>query len=272
MRSGNHSSGVFTPSDGQKRGCDSEDAARSLNQGNLFVGGDAMFSGLPEVQEAPVRRWTAIVSFTLQTTLVAVALVYPLLYPQSLPPVMRTLFLPASNPEAPVQEQRSAAHAGSSALPHAIVVNNRRFSFTRSTNLSEDVSTTQPPGMSDVIGDPGPGVANSIMSDYVQPVPPIATQPHAVRTSVMMEGNLIHKVEPQYPAIAKQLHIEGTVIVKAVISRDGIITRAEAERGQTLLAQAALDAVRRWRYRPYYLNHEPIEVETEITVNFVLQR
>ena len=86
-----------------------------------------------------------------------------------------------------------------------------------------------------------------------------------------MEGNLIHKVEPQYPTMAKQLHIEGTVLVKAIISREGMIIRAEAERGQTLLAQAALAAVRQWRYRPYYLNHEPIEVETEITVNFVLQ-
>jgi protein TonB len=231
-----------------------------------------MFSGLAEVQEVPVRRWTALVSFTLQAALVAAALVYPLLYPQSLPPVMRNIFLPASNPEAPVQEQRSAAHAGSSAIRHAIVVNNRRWSFTQSATSSADVGITQPPGMSDVIGDPGPGVANSLMSDYVQPIPPMATHPHAVRTSVMMEGNLIHKVEPEYPPIAKQLHIEGTVIVRALISREGVITRAEAERGQAWLAKAALEAVRQWRYRPYYLNHEPIEVETEITVNFVLQR
>ena len=231
-----------------------------------------MFSGLAEVQEIPVRRWTAIVSFTLQAALVAAALVYPLLYPQSLPPVMRNIFLPASNPEAPVQEQRSISHAGGSTLPHAIVVNNHRFSFTRSTTSSADVGITQPPGISEVIGNAGPGVANSIMGDYVQPIPRIATHPHAVRTSVMMEGNLIHKVEPEYPPIAKQLHIEGTVIVRALISREGVITRAEAERGQAWLAKAALEAVRQWRYRPYYLNNQPIEVETEITVNFVLQR
>ena len=232
-----------------------------------------MFSGLAEVQQAPVRRWTAIVSFTLQAAIVAAALVYPLLYPQSLPPVMRTLFLPASNPEAPVHEQRSASHARSPALPHTMVVNNHSFSFTRQTNSSEDVSTTQPPEISDVIGVGNQeGVAHSFMSDYVQPVPRAPAQPHPVRQSVMMEGNLIHKVEPQYPAVAKQLHIEGTVIVRAFISREGVITRAEVERGQTLLAQAALTAVRQWRYRPYYLNHQPIEVETEITVNFVLQR
>ena len=224
-----------------------------------------MFSGLAEVQEAPVRRWTAVVSFTLQAALVAAALVYPLLYQQSLPPIMRNIFLPVSNPEAPVQEQRSLPHAAGPRFPHAIIVNNHSFSLTRQTNASEDIGTNQPPDISAVIGVGSPeGGPHSIMSAYVQPIPPIAAQPHAVRTSVMMEGNLIHKVEPQYPAIAKQLHIEGTVIVRAFISREGVITRAEAERGQALLAQATLAAVRQWRYRPYYLNHEPIEVETEI--------
>lgn len=230
-----------------------------------------MFSGLAEVQEAPVRRWTAAVSFTLQAALVAAALVYPLLYPQSLPPVMRSLLLPASNPEAPAQTQRNISHAAGPASPRALVVNNRRLSFAPSASLNDDIGATPPPGMSEVIGDAGPGVPNSIVSDYVRPLP-IPAQPRTVRQSVIMEGNLIHKVEPQYPIIAKQLHIEGTVIVKAFISREGVITRAEAESGQALLAQAALAAVRQWRYRPYYLNHEPIEVETEITVNFVLQR
>ena len=87
----------------------------------------------------------------------------------------------------------------------------------------------------------------------------------------MMQGNLIHKVEPQYPVRATQLHIQGAVIIKAIIGRDGVIERAEVERGLPLLVQASLAAVRQWRYRPYYLNNEPIEVETEITINFVLQ-
>src|ERR1700722_9546915 len=158
-----------------------------------------MFSGLAEVQEVHARRWTAIVSFTLQAALVAAALVYPLLYPQSLPPVMRSLFLPASNPEAPVQDQRRVANAGSSVIQPTIVVNNRRWSFTQSLSQSDDAGIPQPPGMSDVIGSAGSGVANSIVGDYVRPVPTVASQPRPIRTSVMMEGNLIHKVEPQYP-------------------------------------------------------------------------
>lgn len=86
-----------------------------------------------------------------------------------------------------------------------------------------------------------------------------------------MEGNLVHRVEPQYPFIAKQLHIEGTVVLKAFISRQGTIERVQVERGQEMLARAAIEAVLQWQYRPYYLNNEPIEVETEITVNFKLQ-
>jgi len=87
-----------------------------------------------------------------------------------------------------------------------------------------------------------------------------------------MEGNLVHRVEPQYPMIAKQLHIQGVVILKAVISREGRIEQAETVQGQDLLSRAALEAVRQWKYRPYYLNGEPVEVETQITVNFVLER
>jgi len=228
-----------------------------------------MFSGLAEVQDAPVRRWTALVSFTLQAALVGAALVYPLLHPQALPPVIRNVFLPASNSEAPVDTQRNVSHSAGP-VSRTIVVNNHTFSFTRTITSNENIGTIQPPNISNLIGTLGPGVPGSIVSDYSGPVP-MPAQPHPVRTSVVMEGNLIHKVEPKYPTMAKQLHIEGTVLVKAIISREGMIIRAEAERGQTLLAQAALAAVRQWRYRPYYLNHEPIEVETEITVNFVLQ-
>jgi len=92
------------------------------------------------------------------------------------------------------------------------------------------------------------------------------------RQSVIMEGNLIHRVQPEYPFIAKQIHLQGTVVLKAVISREGVIEQASVITGSDLLARSALKAVRQWRYRPYYLNHEPVEVETQITVNFVLER
>jgi len=91
-----------------------------------------------------------------------------------------------------------------------------------------------------------------------------------MRVSEVMEGNLIHRIEPQYPPIAKQIRLEGSVILKAIISREGNIARLEVASGPGVLALAAKEAVGQWKYRPYLLNGEPIEVETEITVNFVL--
>ena len=88
----------------------------------------------------------------------------------------------------------------------------------------------------------------------------------------MMQGNLIKRVEPSYPILAKQAGIQGIVLIKAVINREGSIERADVVSGHPLLAHAALEAVRQWKYRPYYLNNEPVEVETQITVKFVLNR
>ncbi len=87
-----------------------------------------------------------------------------------------------------------------------------------------------------------------------------------------MEGNLIRRVEPQYPAIAKQIHLEGVVVLNAIISREGNIERVDVASGPGVLALAAREAVRQWKYRPYFLNGEPVEVETQITVNFTFDR
>ena len=81
---------------------------------------------------------------------------------------------------------------------------------------------------------------------------------------------LIHRVTPIYPTIARQGRIQGTVTLHAIIGRDGTIQNLQAISGPPLLIPAALDAVQRWRYRPYLLNNEPVEVETQITVNFTL--
>jgi len=86
----------------------------------------------------------------------------------------------------------------------------------------------------------------------------------------MMEGNLVHRVQPEYPALARQVRIQGLVVLRAIISRDGTIENLQALSGHPLLVPAALNAVRQWRYRPYVLNGEPVEVETEVKVNFIL--
>jgi len=112
----------------------------------------------------------------------------------------------------------------------------------------------------------------------LQPVePPHIAQPvqqekRPVKVSEgILEAQLISRIEPRYPPLALQLKQGGTVVLHAIISRDGRISALEVVSGSPFFVQAALDAVRQWRYRPTMLNGEPVEVETTITVVFRLQ-
>jgi len=108
------------------------------------------------------------------------------------------------------------------------------------------------------------------------PVPPIEIKKSEEKSRLKISGSveqaqLILRIEPRYPPLAIQVKIEGTVILHAIISRDGRITALDVVSGPPLLLSAALEAVRQWRYRPTLLNGEPVEVETTITVIFRLQ-
>jgi protein TonB len=83
-------------------------------------------------------------------------------------------------------------------------------------------------------------------------------------------GNLIQKTSPVYPPIAKAARVSGTVVLQATISKTGTIENLRVISGPAMLQQAALDAVRSWRYRPYLLNNDPVEVETTVNVIFSL--
>jgi TonB family protein len=86
----------------------------------------------------------------------------------------------------------------------------------------------------------------------------------------VQQAQLVTRIEPRYPPLALQTRKEGSVLLRAIISREGRITAIEVVSGSPWFVKAALDAVREWRYRPTYLNGEPVEVETSITVNFRL--
>lgn len=230
-----------------------------------------MFSDLAVAHGVPVRRWTAIASFSLQTALLAAALVYPLLRLQPLPPVLHPVSLPVIGDFAPIHSQAIVTHSGGPVITAPIIVSSHEISF-RPSGPSQQADNPQAPNLNFVgTGGSGP-YAGPIVGNYLPPMPTVSRRGSNVRTSVMMEGNLIHRVEPQYPSMARQLHIEGSVVIAAWISREGLIERAQVESGHPLLVHAALDAVRQWRYRPYYLNHEPVEVQTQITVNFIMQK
>jgi protein TonB len=228
-----------------------------------------MFSGLSAPQPS-ARRWTALTSFTLQAVVVAVALFFPMLYPQNLPPVFlaRRIFVPVSNGEVRADTDRRRAGSGGPTRPAVLIVSRDPFTFSKARTPAADTGPDAPPlGDGSRVGiDLGPivSISPTTLPHAPEPAPPL-------RLSRMMEGNLIRRVEPQYPIIAKQIHLEGAVVLKAIISREGNIERLEVASGPGLLAHSAVDAVRQWQYRPYLLNDEPVEVETQITVNFVLE-
>jgi len=98
-------------------------------------------------------------------------------------------------------------------------------------------------------------------------------QPLKVRVSEKIsQGMIVHKVQPKYPKEARKKHIEGPVVLQATISRAGDVIGLNVVKGDPLLVPSALVAVKRWKYKPYVLNGEPVQVETQITVNYTLSR
>jgi protein TonB len=125
------------------------------------------------------------------------------------------------------------------------------------------------------------GVPGGVLSEVLgsaRSVPIVAKTPESTPikrirvASRVAEANLIHDVAPQYPPEAGRARVEGTVVLMAVIGKDGSVQDVRVESGLPLLAQAAIDAVKQWRYRPYLLNGEPVEVDSRITINFTLSR
>jgi protein TonB len=114
------------------------------------------------------------------------------------------------------------------------------------------------------------GVIGGIISSTTVAVPKVAT-PQRVRVSQgVTQGLLIRKIQPNYPPLARQARIQGSVLLQAEISKDGSIENLHLISGHPMLAPAAIEAVKQWKYKPYILNGEPVEVETQITVNFTL--
>jgi len=135
-------------------------------------------------------------------------------------------------------------------------------------NSGPGFGSTDIPGGGSGPGDSVPGGSNFGPAISIPP-PPRAEKPRRLSEGVM-EAALIHKVQPQYPAVARLMHLEGTVRLQAIIGKDGSVRELQVLSGNPILVQSAFAAVREWRYQPTQLDGEPAEVETFITVNFIL--
>jgi len=123
-------------------------------------------------------------------------------------------------------------------------------------------------GGADALG--GSGSVASVFNGRTQPiVKAVSVKPLAISSGVA-NGMLIQKSEPVYPPIARTARVSGTVELHATITRNGTIKDLQAVNGPLMLRQAAMEAVRNWRYKPYTLNNQPTDVETTINVVFTL--
>jgi protein TonB len=139
------------------------------------------------------------------------------------------------------------------------------------TMVSEKEAPTSSFGVAGMegLGGSGSGVTDSLFGNTGPKVK--AAVPKKVNISAgVAVGMLIQKTQPVYPPIAKAARVSGTVVLQATISKSGQIEGLHVISGPAMLQQAALDAVRSWRYKPYLLNNEPVEVETTVNVIFTL--
>ncbi len=221
------------------------------------------------------RSWTTFSSFGLQALIVGILLLLPLLRPVALPflkPLSTPVMLAPPRALPPQQSLHATTLTQSNLIDESLIA--PRTIPNHVLNVDETAAPPQfiggaglvPGGMGDahgILGAIGNG-ANPIML-----APPPPTLIH-LRVSRMMEGNLIHRVDPTYPPMARIARVQGSVVLSAIISKEGTIENVKVLTGHPMLVQAAEAAVKQWRYKPYILNDQPVEVETQITVNFLL--
>jgi protein TonB len=230
------------------------------------------------------RGWTTIVSFVIQGIAIVVVVLIPLIYTQALPTRALTTMLVAPPPPPPPPPPPAASKVAPRPTPvKTEVLNTGQLrmptKIPKKVEMVQESSAPPPSAVANGVvgGVPGGvaggqigGVIGGVLSSAPAAVPKVAT-PQKVRVSQgVVAGLLQHKVEPQYPPAARAARIQGAVVLKAIIGKDGRVDDLKVISGHPMLAQAALNAVRQWRYKPYYLNGQPVAIDTTITVNFTL--
>jgi protein TonB len=244
-----------------------------------------MFSELVEsvtVKKQTRKGWTFIASALAQCLCLMVAFLVPIIHTQALPKTMLNALLiaPAPSPRPASSPQDAAPRARQ--RPRFIVDN----IIHEPTRIPDKVEMIQePPLPPDTSGDSqtdGSNTINLLESVAANPAtptpqsplpPPAPVAPQRIKQGgTIQAAKLDHQTQPLYPILAQQAGIQGVVVLHAVIDDDGNVSELQVVSGHPLLVQAALTAVKQWRYQPTLLNGEPVEVETTITVSFVLGR
>jgi periplasmic protein TonB len=224
---------------------------------------------------SPRRSLSLLTSIAIEALVIAVLVAIPIWHPDVLAAVTpheiyEVPYLP-SNPDAPPNAHPSHGGGGgphysnvpapiSRPDPHGLYFGPAR---PQSNDDSVVCATCLP-------GPVGPSTGFNLFPPNARPIMPAPPRQTPIVVSHYDPGSIIRRVMPEYPAMARLARVQGDVVLQAVITRAGTIERLTAVSGNPLLVSAARDAVRQWRFRPYMLNGQAVEIETTITVNFRL--
>ncbi len=220
-------------------------------------------------------KWFAIGSFLLQATLLSALILIPFFHPAALPKQALTMMLVAPPPPPTRPDIPAHTAAAGAASPAPLDALTAPPVIPRHAAMVDD----RVPGPIDISAEnrSGPGNIDPLHGLGTPPPPPVIKpepkpRPGPLRISAgIAEGRLIAPIRPVYPAIAQQARIQGTVVVEATISKEGVVEHAHVVSGPLILAAAAMNAIVQARYQPYKLNGDPVEVETTINVIFKLE-
>jgi len=229
------------------------------------------------------KRATIPIAYIFEVILVGVTILIPLIYTEALPKAQLMTFLVAPPPPPPPPPPPAAAPVRVVKKVTAEDIMKAPTVIPKTIAQIKDEPAPPPQAAVGVVGGvpggmpggtPG-GVLGSIITGAAAgpppPPPPQATTPKRIRVGGQVESAKgIFQPSPEYPPLAKMARIQGMVRLEAIISRDGTIQDLKVLSGHPLLVKAALEAVQRWRYQPTLLNGEPVEVITEVDVNFTL--
>jgi len=227
------------------------------------------------------KRATLPIAYIFEAIIIAITMLYPLIYTEALPRAQLMTFLSAPPPPPP--QPPPPAAAAPRIIRRMTAEDIMRAPTVIPRTIAQIKDEEPPPSAIGVVGGvpggvPGGqmggvigGVIGGMLSAAPPPPPPKAAAPKRIRVGGQVEAaKLIFQPKPEYPPLAKMARIQGTVRLEAVISKDGTIQDLRVVSGHPLLVKSALEAVQRWRYQPTLLNGEPVEVVTEIDVNFTL--
>jgi protein TonB len=229
------------------------------------------------------KPWTVFLSMVFQVAFLGILILIPLIYTEALPKTMMATMLTAPPPPPPpppppvatqvvhVKPQVHLMDAGKLMAPKVIPKEVKIIKEDAEPDMSAGMSGGVPGG---VAGGSMGGVLGGVIGGMGgAPPPPRPRQTGPLRVGGNVQAaRIINRVQPVYPALARQTRISGTVRLHAIIGKDGTIQQLEVMSGHPLLQQNALEAVRQWRYQPTLLNGEPVEVDTTIDVIFSLNQ